>query len=152
MRHGSSVQRVVQSEKIRFGLVGAFNTAVDFSILFVLARLVGIPTVVANIISTSCALAVSYLLNKKAVFRDTDKNNHRQVVLFVVVTLVGLWGVQSVVMLGVSELLHSMLPALGDGTLALVIKKAVATLVSLIWNYLWYSRVVFRKGSHEKTL
>lgn len=149
---GSSAQKVIQSEKIRFGLVGAFNTVVDFTILFTLARLVGVPTVVANVISTSCALAVSYLLNKKAVFRDTDRTDHRQVVLFIVTTLVGLWGVQTLVMLGVSVILPVVAPAIGDGSIALLIKKTIATLVSLVWNYLWYSRVVFRKDSHEKTL
>lgn len=149
MRRGVSAQTILQSEKIRFGLVGAFNTGVDFGVLFILARLMGVPTLVANVVSTTCALIVSYTLNKKAVFRNTDTRNHRQVLLFVVVTLAGLWGVQSVVIMVSTAMLHGLIANSG---LLLLVTKGIATLFSLVWNYLWYSRVVFRKDSHEKTV
>ncbi len=149
MRRGVSVQNILRSEKIRFGLVGVFNTGVDFGVLFILARLMGVPTLVANVVSTTCALIVSYTLNKKAVFRNTDTRNHRQVLLFVVVTLAGLWGVQSVVIMASTTMLHGLIANSG---LLLLVTKGIATLFSLVWNYLWYSRVVFRKDSHEKTV
>lgn len=144
-----SAQNILRSEKIRFGLVGAFNTGVDFGVLFILARLMGVPTLVANVVSTTCALIVSYTLNKKAVFRNTDTRNHRQVLLFVVVTLAGLWGVQSAVIMASTAMLHGLITNSG---LLLLVTKGIATLFSLVWNYLWYSRVVFRKDSHEKTV
>lgn len=143
-----SARNVLRSEKVRFGLVGAFNTGIDFGILFILARLVGVPTVVANGISTTCALIVSYKLNKKAVFRDTDTHS-RQMVIFVVVTLAGLWGIQSIVITFSLAVLHSVI---GNSELLLLVAKGAATVCSLVWNYLWYSRVVFRKDSHEKTV
>ena len=61
MRHMSiSLQRgVLKYEKVRFAAVGAVNTAVDFGILFSLSLFLGFPVFIANIISTSCALAVS---------------------------------------------------------------------------------------------
>lgn len=149
MRRGVSAQNILRSEKIRFGLVGAFNTGVDFGVLFILARLMGVPTLVANVVSTTCALIVSYTLNKKAVFRNTDTRNHRQVLLFVVVTLAGLWGVQSAVIMASTAMLHGLITNSG---LLLLVTKGIATLFSLVWNYLWYSRVVFRKDSHEKTV
>lgn len=149
MRRGVSAQTILQSEKIRFGLVGAFNTGVDFGVLFILARLMGVPTLVANVVSTTCALIVSYTLNKKAVFRNTDTRNHRQVLLFVVVTLAGLWGVQSIVITASTAMLHGLITNSG---LLLLVTKGIATLFSLVWNYLWYSRVVFRKDLHEKTV
>lgn len=149
MRRGASARNILQSEKIRFGLVGAFNTCIDFGVLFILARLIGMPTVVANVISTTCALIVSYTLNKKAVFRNTDTRNHRQVLLFIVVTLAGLWGVQSIVITTSTTMLHGIISNSG---LLLLVTKSIATLFSLVWNYLWYSRVVFRKDSHEKTI
>ena len=139
----STVRRLVRFEKIRFALVGILNTFVDFVILFTLVGLFGMPSLVANIISTSVALAVSYLLNKKAVFGNTDTHNHRQIIFFIIVTLSGLWVLQSLVITGVTTLLHTWLTA-SDGSV-LFVAKLVATFFSLTWNYLWYSRAVFKK-------
>lgn len=148
MERGKSLaKQTLASHKVRFGLVGVVNTLVDFAILFLLAKLFGVPTVVANVISTSCAVVVSYTLNKKAVFGNTDRTNHRQVIQFVIVTLSGLWILQSAVILGITTSLASA----GHSDLVLFVAKLIATAVSLVWNYMWYSRVVFRKH-HEKTV
>ena len=142
MKHGRALaQKTLSSEKIRFGLVGVVNTVVDFAVLFTLARVVGIPVIAANILSTSCAMVASYVLNKNAVFGNTDRHNHRQVLLFVAVTLAGLWVLQSAVIVTVETLLSSI----GNHGLVLLLAKVVATGASLVWNYLWYSRVVFKK-------
>lgn len=137
----SWLHRLLQHEKIRFVLVGGVNTVVDFAILFTLVNLCSVPTFAANIVSTTAALSVSYVLNKKAVFGDADTSDIKQIALFVVVTLVGLWIVQGVVITLVSPLLQT----LGGKNGSLFIAKLIATLFSLTWNYLWYSRVVFHR-------
>ena len=128
-------------------MVGIVNTIVDFSVLLTLTTILHLPTVWANIISTTCALIVSYVLNKRAVFGNTDTHNYRQIALFVIVTLSGLWLIQSVIIVYVADWLNIVM---GNtyATLALVIAKLVATCASLVWNYIWYSKVVFRK-KHE---
>jgi putative flippase GtrA len=119
----------------RFGLVGFANTAVDFGILFSLTAL-GVQVFVANVVSTSVALGLSFVLNRNFTFRS-DGHRGRQVVLFFVVTLVGLWGLQPVVIFAV----QSLLPG-ADG-FTLLVGKACATAVSLVWNYMLYAKVVF---------
>lgn len=136
------LRRLLRHEKVRFVAVGAINTSIDFIVLFVLANLFSVPTVVANVVSTTTALTVSYLLNKKAVFGDTDTGSAKQVILFVAVTLTGLWVLQGMII----ALLAPMLQSVAGKTGALFTAKLIATLFSLTWNYLWYSRVVFRKG------
>lgn len=131
-------------EKVRFAMVGSVNTLVDFTILLMLASVIGLPSALANIISTSCALVVSYTLNKKAVFGNTDPHNHRQLAMFIIVTLAGLWGLQTLVIVTVGALLQTISFTSAE---SLIVAKAVATVASLIWNYLWYSRVVFRKSA-----
>ncbi len=135
---------LLSSQKFRFGLVGLVNTATDFALLISLVTLIGLPSILANIISTSGALTVSYMLNKKAVFGNIDNHNRRQIVLFIVVTLTGLWLIQTLVMTGASNWLQ-VLVGNDHATLILIMAKIIATVISLIWNYLWYSRVVFRK-------
>ncbi|MDQ5982439.1 MAG: hypothetical protein QG549_436 [Patescibacteria group bacterium] len=146
MRHVTfSLSRTIfRYEKVRFITVGVINTLVDFSILLSLSLLLNFPVFIANVLSTSCALAVSYLLNKKAVFDTDEKHTARQIILFVVVTLTGLWVLQTLIILGVSTLIKSYASGI-DTALAVVIGKVIATVVSLTWNYIWYSRVVFKK-------
>ena len=139
------LHRLLRHEKIRFILVGALNTSVDFVILFLLVEALDMNAIVANVISTSVALSVSYLLNKKAVFGDTDTNDWRRVMLFVVVTLAGLWILQGAVIALLSPLLNNIV----GKSAALFAAKLIATLFSLTWNYEWYSRVVFKRRAHE---
>jgi putative flippase GtrA len=62
-------------------------------------------------------------------------------VLFTVVTLFGLWVIQGLI-------IHFLTPVIMNvgftEELALLASKLVATVASLIWNYLLYSRVVFK--------
>jgi putative flippase GtrA len=126
--------------KIRFGLVGGANTAIDFGFLFVLHSL-GLPIIGANIISTTTAFCFSFIANKKYTFKSHG-NIKREVLLFVIVTLFGLWVLQTIVI----QLILWPLGAIGlANETSLLIAKVVATLVSLVWNYIMYSRVVFSK-------
>ncbi|MDB5176685.1 MAG: sugar translocase [Candidatus Saccharibacteria bacterium] len=136
-------RRVTKFEKIRFILVGGLNTTVDFIILLILASLFSVPVSIANIISTSVALLVSYALNKKVVFGNTDTNNRRQFMLFVAITLFGLWVLQTIIIAFVSTVLSGWLAVVSTSALVLTIAKLLATCISLTWNYLWYSKVVF---------
>lgn len=140
--------RIFKHEKIRFAAVGAVNTAVDFGVLIALAIVAGWPVFLANIVSTSAALATSYVLNKNAVFRSSDKSNVRQIVLFVGVTLTGIWVLQGVVIALVGWMLYGLLGQLNDATFVLI-GKIFATFASLAWNYVWYSRVVFPKQKKQ---
>lgn len=126
--------------KLRFGTVGAANTAIDFGLLFVL-RSLGLPVIPANIISTTTAFIFSFFANKKYTFKSNG-NIKRELALFIAVTLFGLWVLQNIVIqLVLWPLNTTTLPS----ETSLLIAKVIATLVSLIWNYVMYSRVVFKK-------
>lgn len=126
---------------MRFGTVGAANTAIDFGLLFIL-RSFGLPVIPANLISTTAAFCFSFFANKKYTFKTSGGNVKRELLLFVVVTLFGLWVLQNIVMQLVLWPLNTMgIPS----ETSLLIAKVLATLVSLVWNYVMYSRVVFKK-------
>jgi putative flippase GtrA len=132
-----------KSQKVRFIAVGGINTVLDFGILFILKSL-GLPVVSANIISTSVAFCFSFFANKKYTFKTNKGNVKRELFLFVIVTLFGLWVLQTIVIKIVTELLAgSHLP----NGIVLLIAKLLATTVSLTWNYILYSRVVFKQDT-----
>ena len=123
--------------KIRFALVGGTNTAIDFGILFLLHSL-GLNKYIANIVSTSVAFVFSFFANRSFTFKS-KKNAGKQVIPFLVVTLTGLWVLQPAVIWAVLIPLGNL-----DQNIALFIAKLIATVVSLIWNYILYSRFVFK--------
>jgi len=129
------------AEKFRFALVGGFNTALDFGILFGLSAL-GVDKIVANYISTSVSFIFSFFANKTFTFKAKSGNARREFISFIIVTLTGLWVLQPLVITALTQLLATT--ALDD-TAVLLIAKLLATIVSLIWNYILYSRVVFKK-------
>lgn len=128
------------AEKARYVLVGITNTAIDFGFLFTLSG-IGLPDVGANIISTSIAFCFSFFANRKFTFKAVDGNLKRQIPLFIVVTLFGLWVLQTIVIALTLPIFSGM--GLTEG-MSLFAAKIIATVITLIWNYTLYSRVVFR--------
>lgn len=129
--------------KLRFGLIGGLNTLLDFGLLFAFSSLFGVPRGLANILSTSVAFVFSFFANKKFTFQSSSKENIvREMILFTIVTLFGLWVIQGLI-------IHFLTPVMVSfgfaETVALLGSKLIATAASLIWNYLLYSRVVFIK-------
>ena len=132
---GASAPR---NKVLRFLLVGVFNTGLDLGLLMLLLNW-GIHIWIANAVSTGIALTVSFFLNKKFTFSNTG-NAARQGVLFLVITLVGLWILQPAAMSVVMHFGESTVP---DPWL-LFLAKGVATALSMTWNFLLYNKVVFR--------
>lgn len=136
----SSSRSTNGSRPLRFIIVGGINTVIDFGLMNLL-RLMGLPTITANTISTGVAMICSFFLNKKYTFRDAGDNYARQVVLFFICTMIGIWGIQNC---GI-YLITTYLPHFGlSDQLFVNVAKAGASILSLTWNYLTYQRIVFR--------
>lgn len=125
--------------KLRFVLIGTINTAIDFGILFILTWLISTPKELANIISTT--IAFSFVANRSFTFRSRTGNIRRQLLLFTLVTLFGLWVIQTIIIALLAPIFISFNLS---QPVALFISKLIATVASLIWNYLLYTNVVFK--------
>ena len=138
----------------KFGVVGVLNTLIDFSIFNLLSGLLRFGILQANIVSTTLAMIFSFSANKKMVFKPGKGSFVRQAVIFFAVTAFGLYVLQ----LGTIKLLTDIWLApisIGlavahfvgivghDQFLAKNGAKAAATVVSLVWNYVMYKKVVF---------
>ena len=129
------------SQVLRFGVVGVLNTSIDLGLLLLLTG-AGLAPIAANSISSVSAFLFSFVANKKYTFKSTGANLKREIALFVTVTLFGLLVIQNILV----WLLQPLIASLGiDSRSSLVVAKLVATAVSLTWNYVLYSRVVFTK-------
>ena len=146
--------KLKNSQEIKFVAIGGLNTALDFVILFGLSAL-GLPKILSNGVSTGVTFLISFVLNKKITFKSETKTKRelaREMLLFTIVTLFGLWVIQSVVILATEPLFLSFLKdfqifeiGLLKEKLALFAAKIIATLFSLTWNFIFYKKVVFKK-------
>ena len=128
------------TKPLRFILVGIANTAIDFIVLLSLTA-GGLPLVLSNILSTSVALTFSFFANRTFTFGSTGKKRS-QAVRFLLVTLVGLWVLQPIVLVLAVPVLEGML----SREASIVVAKLIATVVSMVCNYLLYDSLVFRKS------
>lgn len=145
----------------RFARVGLLATVIDFTILNVIVFATGLSPAFANVISITAATSVSYVLNRKWAFsRGEQKSKRRTIVLYAAVTLLGVYGLQSVIVYFVTaygsqlgETVAAALQQLTDfslspDTLLLNIAKLLAVAVSGIWNFVLFRRTVF-KAHHQ---
>jgi putative flippase GtrA len=127
--------KLITPTQLRFGLVGICNTAVDLLGYAALVSL-GVPIFVANFISTTAGLLLSFTLNRNFTFRSRTGDVRGQALWFIAVTGFGLWVLQpSVIML-----VNSMFPGVN-----VLMPKAAGIALGLVWNYALYNKVVFRQ-------
>ncbi len=141
---------------IMFAAIGIFNTLFDMA-LYVLVQYLTGSIIIANIVATSAALIGSYLLNSKLTFK-AKKWTAKSFVLFVVVTIFGLWVLQTGViylltpLVGViPEFLWRLLGPIED-VAKILAPKVVATAVTVVWNFLWYNKVIFKDKDASEDL
>ncbi|MCL2784587.1 MAG: GtrA family protein [Propionibacteriaceae bacterium] len=120
----------------RYLLVGAFNTGLDLALYTALSVGVGIPALIANAMSTTIVLCISYFLNRIWVF-NSSANLVRSSILFVSVTLFSGLIVQSGVIWCVLALGGWAFPTWSPDLLK-VIAKVIAIGVGMITNYIGY--------------
>jgi len=129
-----------KKEKLRYSSVGFSATSIDFIILFLLSSF-GVFAVLANFISTGIAFCFSFFANRQFTFKDTSSSRKRQLPLFFVFTFIGIWGIQPFIIWSVTAALSG---SSQQGWVVLFVAKTIATFTTLLWNYYFYTRVVFK--------
>lgn len=138
------LKKLKNNQAFWFSVIGGINTSLDFIILFVLASF-GVRIFIANIFSTGTTFIISFLMNKKITFKSVSNNKKeliREMVLFILVTLFGLWVIQNIVISTTMPIFENLLK---NKRISLLLSKLIATIFSLIWNFILYKKVVFKK-------
>ena len=136
------------SQIIKYVFVGSLNTGIDFAVLNLLMWLTAIYLggwiILLNAIAFSVAIINSYFLNKYWTFKDkgTDENKVKEFSKFVSITLVGMILNTTVVYL----ITTFTSPIMGiSPEIWANLAKVIATAVSLVWNFLGYKFIIFKK-------
>ncbi len=137
---------------VRFAMIGGLNTGVDLIILNVLmfstSQFEGTWYSVFKAVSFAAAATFSYFMNKKWAFKDDSKEKGVQKFSqFFAVSIIG-----AIVNVSIATLVVTYLkPTLGTDFLFLSdqlwgnVGALFGTAVGLIWNFLGYKFIVFKK-------
>src|SRR5437867_489812 len=90
------LKKIIAFRVTRFGLAGLINTAVSFAALNVAFYVQHQSKQFSIVIATTCAIAVSFLLNRNFVFLDKS-HPAKKLVRFIVVSVIGVFLIQNIV-------------------------------------------------------
>jgi len=131
----------------KYAVAGAANTAVDFGVLNILMFLTntskGEKIIILNSVAFLVAVIHSYLWNKFWTFKSTEKENSAvQFLQFLIVSLIAVL-INGAIVYIISSKIN---PVFGLSDVAWTnIAKVVATVISLVWNFIGYKFIVFNK-------
>lgn len=109
----------------RFGLVGGLCFLIDYGLLALLTELFGINYLISSAVSFSVSVTVNYLLSMRFVFESKEQVNRlKELVLFIVLSVVGLGINQGLMWLG-TEL----------AGMYYLLTKLAATAVVMVYNF-----------------
>ena len=130
----------------KFTIVGGLNTFLDFAVLNFLIASSGITSGVGfrflKGISFIVATINSYFWNRHWTFESRNREEGLQFIQFLVVSTIGLF-----INVGVAAFIVDVIGPVGSITPIIWanIGALIATAASLIWNFLGYKFIVFRK-------
>lgn len=145
-------------------MIGIVNTLTDIVLLNILRVTTNTQTseskkiVILNVISASSVALLSFYLNRKYVFKSEETRN-RMFAPFLLITLASIFILQSAI-IGLSlkylgalaeslQIIGSYLPVVKDFSINFYdanLAKLCATLGSMIWNYYFYNKFVFKNS------
>ena len=132
--------RVKQLVKlVKFGITGVMNTAVDFLVYTLLVSFFSMGLYVSQIISYSCGMLNSYVVNRKWTFSTKNGFFSGDLVRFIVLNLSMMLLGMGIIYVCTQKLMFHKLVA-----------KLISTLLVLIINFLISNFWVFRSRSDSQ--
>ena len=121
---------------IKFGIVGAVATIVDFGILIVLKELLSIDVLIASAISFCVSVSANYILSMAFVFQSKNQSKIKEFIIFVLLSIGGLGLNQLILWVGVQFT-----------SVYYLIVKLFAIVIVLVYNFI--TRKVFLESKEK---
>lgn len=156
MSISNKVKLIWEQRPARFICVGIINTLVDLAILNTLVSVFKLQPLIANLISASVSITLSYFLNHRIVFRQKQSHSLSKFAKFFAVTGLSILAIQSLVIsivthiLGTSQtvayhlLVNMDINDLSTKIVNLNTAKLAAVILGMGWNYIFYHKIVFK--------
>ena len=109
---------------LKFGVVGGIAFVIDYGILFLLAKVIGLNELISAAISFIISLTFNYFLSTKWVF-EAKSQTPKEVIIFVLLSVVGLGINEVLIYLGTKKL-----------GIDVMIVKLFATAIVMVYNFI----------------
>lgn len=143
----STAGRLLAGSFPRYLIVGVLTSLLDLSLFSLQTVIFGLHPVPSNVVSTVVTVCVSYVINRRFVFR-AERSTWRTFISFAGVTLVTGLFVQSAVIWGLVHGARALAPSISSGVVMPAV-KVIAMGVGAMCNYLGYRSVFGRGGKGD---
>ena len=109
---------------LKFGVVGGIAFVIDYGILFLLAKVIGLNELISAAISFIISLTFNYFLSTKWVF-EAKKQTPKEVIIFVLLSVGGVGINEVLIYLGTKKL-----------GIDVMIVKLFATAIVMVYNFI----------------
>ncbi len=127
------LEKKIIKQILKFGVVGGLAFVIDYALLYLLTEFLNIHYLVSSIISFSVSVIFNYILSIKWVFDVNKKQDVKEFIVFIVLSIIGL-GINSLIMYIMVDLMNVYYMA----------SKIVATAVVMVYNFI--TRKIFIEG------
>ena len=139
---------------VRFGIVGVFNTLIDYGSFYVFLAIAGLHKSISQVFATAVAMCGSYILNKHWTFGKEGRGNAAEIAKFVVVNIASLLATIFFThlfydILHIENTINNYLGRLGvryiiSGDLAIMLCKVCASIIATVLNFFGNKFWVFK--------
>ena len=141
-------------QMVRFGIVGVFNTLIDYGSFYVFLAIAGLHKSISQVFATAVAMCGSYILNKHWTFGKEGRGNAAEIAKFVVVNIASLLATIFFThlfydILHIENIANNFLGRLGvryiiSGDLAIMVCKVCASIIATVLNFIGNKFWVFK--------
>lgn len=89
---------------LKFGIVGGIAFVIDYALLYVCTEYLNIYVLYSSIISFSISVIFNYIMSIKWVFDVNHKQTHKDFIIFIIFSIIGLGINQLIMYLGIERL------------------------------------------------
>lgn len=137
-------QKIHASRLVRFLLVGAGNSTINFAVLNIAYYGLRENRILSIALATTCAISFSFALNRSYVFRDKYRPMGK-FIRFAVISSGGVLFIQTTVFTVCSLLLQH---SISSSFFVINLSNLIASFVVMFWNYNGYRLLVFVGGGN----
>jgi len=132
-------KKIAQHSVVRYIFIGGTSYIIEIAVLYILADIVGLGPTLGVALSFWIGLIISFFLQKLFAFRN--KSFKKKLLLKQAVAYGALIVVNYIFTLAFVIVFE---PIIG-----LIIARTVALIITTVWNFLLYSRVIFKQPIEE---
>ncbi len=116
----------LKTQIVRFGLTGGFSAVVDFGLLTLLSNVLGVPEILAKVISFIAGTTTAYLINRRWTFKAEPSKAR-------FLAVVALYAVTFAVQVGIYALMYyTLADEWWRQPLAFVVAQGTATVINFV--------------------